>query len=150
MKISNTKITSTVELANVIEKQIYTWLEAKATLIKKQYIEEFLNSEFYSLFTPKEYSRSYQIISSAVSTNVKKVGGFYEIEVYLDDTMADYQDETIDVWSGMASGLHGWTGVQTDGRFWEELQTQLGHGGKYDLYADFKMYLGGKGNFKIK
>jgi hypothetical protein len=59
-------------------------------------------------------------------------------------------DTSEDVFNLMANGIHGSIeNGQTEGRFWEAFLDSVGAGGIYDLFEDFKRYLGKNGVLSI-
>jgi len=46
-------------------------------------------------------------------------------------------------------GYHGWY-IQTEGRFMEEAKADVQNGTTYDIFADFKKYLGTNGVVVVK
>ncbi len=161
-----TFIKNNADLQNALKQQIYRYMvDIKEKL--PTYLEEFIMTEFYDLYTPSSlYDRQYRIISSIMTSAIKDIGNGYEFELYLDPTAVSYNpsfwtshgvtyykqgDSADDVFQLISQGIHGSTefGV-TSGRFWEKFLTEIGEGGIYDIFVGFKNHLGEKYHLSIK
>lgn len=158
---------NSAELNKIIEQQIKSWLVETGQKLHK-YLEEFIQTEYYDQYTPSSlYERQYRIIDAIMVTSVTKVGNTYSLSIYLDPTKVSYDpsiwydtryqswgwikgDTPEDVFNLMAEGIHGTIeNGQTEGKFWETFLESIDHGGVYDLFENFKRYLGDKGILTI-
>jgi hypothetical protein len=130
------------------------------------YLEEFIMSEFYNQYSPSMYDRQYRIISAIITSKIKDIGNGYGFELYLDPSSVSYDpsfwtshgvtyykqgDSADDVFRLISQGVHGSTGFGvTSGRFWEKFLNEIGEGGIYDIFVEFKKYLGDKYHLNIK
>lgn len=158
----STYIRNEEDLLRIMKPQIYNWMcHLKEQLPK--YLEEFIRSEYYNQYNPKMYERQYRILEAIMTSNIKDIGDGYEFEIYLDPDKVSYDpsfwtshgityykkgDDANTVFHNMANGIHG--NVQfgvTNGRFWEKFLTEIGESGIYDIFVEFKKYIGN--NFKL-
>ncbi|WP_313069757.1 hypothetical protein [Lacrimispora sp.] len=161
-----TFIKNNADLQKALKQQIYRYMvDIKEKL--PNYLEEFIMSEFYDLYTPSSsYNRQYRIISAIMTSKIKDIGNGYEFELYLDPTAVSYDpsfwtshgvtyykqgDSADDVFQNIANGIHGSTeyGV-TSGRFWEKFLNEIGESGIYDIFVGFKKYMSDKCHLVIK
>jgi hypothetical protein len=155
------------DVEKYIESKIIAWL----TKVGQQlpiYLKEFIQSEYYDQYAPSPlYDRKFRIMEAIMVTSIKKIGNTYTMSIYLDPSAVSYDpsvwydkrsgswnyikgDTSEDVFNLMANGIHGSIdNGQTDGRFWEEFLDSVGAGGIYDLFEDFKRYLGKNGVLSI-
>lgn len=155
------------ELEKYMEQKIIAWLTIMQANLP-EYLREFIFSEYYDQYQPTDlYERQYRIISAIMTSSIVKVGNTYSISIYLDPDKVSYDpslwydtrlkswgwikgDKAEDVFDLMADGIHGtFENGQTQGRFWDAFVESINHGGIYDLFEDFKKYLGGKGVLTI-
>jgi len=155
------------ELEKFMEQQVIAWLK-KVQLKLPEYLREFIFSEYYDQYQPTDlYERQYRIIEAIMVSSIVKTGNTYTISIYLDPDKVSYDpsiwydtrfkswgwikgDEAEDVFNLMSNGIHGtYENGQTQGRFWEAFVDSINHGGIYDLFENFKKYLGGKGVLTI-
>lgn len=154
------------ELVKVMKKQLYDWMVQLQKNLPK-ILKEFIMSEYYNQYTPSPlYERQHRILSAIMTSNIKDIGNGYEFELYLDPNAVSYDpsfwtsngvtyykkgDDADTVFHNMANGIHGSEefGV-TSGRFWETFLKEIGEGGIYDIFLDFKKYLGSKYKLTIK
>jgi hypothetical protein len=156
------------ELEKMIEKQIVNWMVSIGKKLPK-YLEEFIHSEFYDQYEPSDlYDRKYRIIEAITVTSVKKQGDTYTLSIYLDPSKVSYDpsiwyDRKLGTWNYIkgdtseyvfnliANGIHGDAEFgETDGRFWETFLDSIDAGGIYDIFDDFKKWLGNKGILTIR
>lgn len=154
------------ELTKAIMTQMYVWMQ-KQQLLLPQYLSEFIRSEYYAKYTPSDlYDRKYRILQAIVSSDIVPIVNGYALKIYLDPTKVSYDpsiwtypdgqtyaipgDDVMTVWNNMANGIHGDEsfGV-TDGNFWETFLNAIGQGGVYDLYRDFKTFVGTKAGITV-
>lgn len=161
-----TYIKNTNDLQALLKKKMYLWM---CDIQKKlpEYLEEFIYSEYYKQYTPSEYyDRQYRILNAIMTSEIKDLGTGYSFELYLDPDKVSYDpslwithgvsyyrkgDDANTVFRNMAKGIHGSTdfGV-TPGRFWEKFLQEIGEGGIYDIFINFKKYLGTRCGLTIK
>ncbi len=159
-------IKNNADLQKALKQQLYRYM---ANIKEKlpNYLEEFIMSEFYDLYTPSSlYDRQYRIISAIMSSNIKDIGNGYEFEIYLDPSSVSYDpsfwtshgvtyyqkgDDADDVFRLISQGIHGSIefGVTT-GRFWEKFLNEIGESGIYDIFVGFKKYMSDKCHLNIR
>lgn len=155
---------SDIQLA--MKKKMYSWMVKIKEQLPK-YLEEFIISEYYDQYTPSDlYERQYRILKAIMTSEIKDIGSGYEFSIYLDPSKVSYDpsfwtshgvtyykkgDDADVVFRNMANGIHGSEqfGV-TSGRFWETFLNEIGEGGIYDIFVDFKKDLETKCKLKIK
>ena len=113
-------------LYKALGKQVEVSLSKMATDLV-ELATKLIWEEFYQQYTPKEggYERTYQLLSGCVRSAVKHTGNSYIVEIYMDGSTATLgykSNEIYDVWLLAASGIHGYEGIQTEGRYWESLK----------------------------
>lgn len=159
MNIRNEK-----EFLQAVKKQMYSYFLKMQKELPK-YLEEFIESEFYSQYSPAMYEREKRILLAITSSDIIDVGNGYRLEIYLDPNKVSYDpsiwyypgsndysyikgDDAITVFENMANGIHGFVGnprpYQTEGNFWETFLTEIGHGGTYDMFKSFKKHMNSK------
>lgn len=80
-------------------------------------LQMLIDSEYYDLFEPDFYHRTYQFWESATTRMLSKNCG----EIFMDESRMDYGS----YWTGemqllyASEGYHGSKEIRTDGRFWE-------------------------------
>ena len=159
-------IKSNADLLKVMKKQLYDWMSHIQQNLSK-ILEEFIMSEYYDQYTPSPlYDRQYRILEAIMTSKIKDIGNGYEFELYLDPNAVSYDpsfwtshgvtyykhgDDADVVFHNMANGIHGSEefGV-TSGRFWKTFLDEIDEGGIYDIFLDFKKYLGSKYKLTIK
>lgn len=62
-------------------------------------LEKFLD-KYYDEYDPDFYERTYQLYSSLIMTDIKKVGNLYVAEVYFDASKLDYSMKKFTRWIG--------------------------------------------------
>ena len=75
-------VASKSELTAVMDKVLQEGLE-KVKVIIKQTIDEFIRM-WYDDYTPKKYQRTYQLLNACTSTELKKKGNKYSVQIYMD------------------------------------------------------------------
>lgn len=134
--------TITIKQANdinkVLEKEIYQWL-AQLKNELPELLKDFIMSEYHEQNSSSAlYKRQYRILNSVMSSNIKKAGNTYSMEIYLDSDKlsydpslwgAAYPSDSVDV---------------SDGWFWYTFLNSIGEGGTYDIFQKFKSYIGEK------
>lgn len=147
-------------LKKVVEK--YKMLQVKLP----EYLKEFIYSEYYDKYDPVMYERQYRIIDAIMISNIKISGTMVFMEIYLDPDRAKYDpavwesygrtyyiqgDSSETVFDNIRKGIHGSEDFAvTDGDFWQSFIDSVNHGGIYDLFADFKKYLGNSVGLTVK
>ncbi|WP_125140601.1 hypothetical protein [Clostridium transplantifaecale] len=134
--------TITIKQANdinkVLEKEIYQWL-AQLKNELPELLKDFIMSEYHEQDSSSAlYKRQYRILNSVMSSNIKKAGNTYSMEIYLDSDKlsyapslwgAAYPSDSVDV---------------SDSWFWYTFLNSIGEGGTYDIFQKFKSYIGEK------
>jgi hypothetical protein len=109
--------TSFAQGKKILEKSISIAVKNTA-LIMTETLKEFISEDFYELYTPKFYIRSYDFLNSAVYNLLSSTSA----EIKMDETMMDYGE----YWDGetqlfMAdAGYHGNASIYRDGHFWKD------------------------------
>lgn len=161
-----TYLKNSSDIQKALKQKLYLWMcNIKERL--PEYLREFIMSEYYDQYTPSSlYDRQYRILEAIMTSEIKDIGNGYEFEIYLDPTKVSYDpsfwtshgvtyykkgDSADTVFRNMANGIHGYSnfGV-TSGKFWEKFLNEKGEGGIYDLFVNFKQYMGNKCNLTIK
>lgn len=156
------------DLNKFLEQKIIAWLTSIGEKLP-EHLKEFMESEYYDQYKPTDwYERHYRIMEAIMVSSIIKSGNTYSLSIYLDPSKVSYDpavwynqrngswnyikgDTSEDVFNLMANGIHGAIeNGQTEGRFWDTFLESIGHGGMYDLFEDFKKYLGGKGILTIR
>lgn len=81
-------------------------------------LQQLIMSEFYDLYSPEKYQRSYSFYESATTKMLNSLTG----EIFMDADSMDYGS----YWDGetqlyMAdAGFHGSADIYEDGHFWQE------------------------------
>jgi hypothetical protein len=109
--------TSSVTMERFLNVQIATALKSTSGILCEK-LKEFIQEDYYNLFKPDFYTRTYQFLDSAknelLSGNTAKI--------YMDETAMDYGN----YWDGetqlyMAdAGLHGNANIFREGYFWKD------------------------------
>lgn len=153
--------------AYVIKMVITKYKELQVKL--PEYLKQFIYSEFYNQYTPSDlYERQYRIIDAIMVSNIKMSGKSISMEIYLDPDRVKYDpsvwfnqgtglwtpiqgDAAEVVFDNMRHGIHGTEDIAvTDGDFWQAFIDSVSHGGIYDLFDNFKKYLGNSVGLVIK
>jgi len=109
----------------------------------KYLIKAYMVDVFYGMYDPIYYNRTFQLLNSVTTTNVRETANGYEIEVYLDINGIDYELEDTEYVVWLASkGFHGNSNIYTTGEFWNDAMTELKGG---YLQRKFGEYLKEKG-----
>lgn len=112
MKTFSTTVALTGYLETVCQKAIYN-AASRLLSILQEYIEE----EYYDLYEPLFYERTFQFYDSAVANMLSSNSA----EILMDDTLMSYTP----LWSGeeqirMANmGFHGRSDIYTPGHYWD-------------------------------
>jgi hypothetical protein len=103
-------------------KQITEKVGEDVKYLIKSYIEEC----FYMTYTPKFYNRTFQLLNSVTTSQVRETANGYEIEVFLDIDSIHYKDgyEEEIVWLA-SQGFHGSGSIYEQGEFWVEAMREL-------------------------
>ena len=75
-------VASKSELTAVMDKVLREGLE-KVKVMMKQTIKEFLYM-WYDDYTQEKYPRTYQLLNACTSTELKKEGNKYSVQIYMD------------------------------------------------------------------
>jgi len=156
------------ELESYMIKKIIDWYKAMQLNLPK-YLKEFIYSEYYDKYQPSElYERQYRIIDAIMVSNIMVSGKTVSMEIYLDPDRAKYdpsiwynqgtglwtpiQGDTAEtVFDNIRNGIHGDESIAvTEGDFWQSFVDSVNHGGIYDLFVDFKKYLGTTVGLQVK
>lgn len=118
--------------------------------MSKEFYEalNYFLAQYYSEYTPKQYSREKDFLYSAFKTEVKKVGNGYQAVIGIDyESLDNYEDATgyqVVTWAN--SALHGGYDAGTDTHVWDDTIDVTINSGQ--LLAHCIVFLKGKG-YKI-
>lgn len=120
-------------------KQMVEKVGGDVKYLIKAYIEEC----FYMPYTPLFYNRTFQLLNSVTTSQVRETDNGYEIEVFLDIDSIHYKDgyEEEIVWLA-SQGFHGSGSIYEQGEFWVEAMRELDAG---YIVKKFGEYLKNKG-----
>lgn len=98
--------------------------------------ENYIQTRFYDMYNPQIYKRSYDLLNSILVSNIYKSGTQWAISIFMDDSKANYLDDTPeDVWLLASDGFHGNKSIRTEGRFYDELIADLRSGTFYNEFS---------------
>lgn len=163
--MSATYLKNNNNIKKALKRQLFTWMhDLKEKL--PDYLEEFIMSEYYEQYSPVMHERQFRILSAIMTSDIVDVGDGYEFEIYLDPDKVSYDpsfwtshgityymrgDNADAVFHNMANGIHGSKDIAvTSGRFWNEFLNEIGEGGIYDIFVDFKKYFESKCGLTIQ
>lgn len=107
--------TSISQIEGFLNKAIETAVKNSCERLSKK-LKEFISTEYYDQYNPKEYIRTYQFLNSATTEMLTKNSG----RIYMDKDAMDYKEWTGELQIHYGSlGYHGSLGIRTDGRFWD-------------------------------
>ena len=87
-------------------------------------IQDYMQEYFYGKYTPNVYERTYQMLRSITRTHAKTVGNTTTIEIYLDESAANYKyPDTGKIFELSADGFHGT--YQSDYDYWEMAMDEI-------------------------
>lgn len=136
-------IRNSSELSKALKQTVLKQATEKIGEDVKYLIKAYIVDTFYGQYKPKEYERTFQLLNSVTTTNVRETSNGYEIEVYLDINGINYELEDTEYVVWLASkGFHGSSNIYTTGEFWNDTMTELKGG---YLQRKFGEYLKEKG-----
>lgn len=106
----------------ILENYIKKALERTADKLQSELMNT-IYMDYYELYSPVAYERTYQFLSSVTRTNIYKIRSKYIIRIYIDYSSLDY-----DFISGYgvvklaSEGFHGNEKIRTSKRFFEEFK----------------------------
>lgn len=121
-------------------KQIVEMIGEDVKMLIKAYMEEC----FYGRYSPKFYQRTFQLLNSVTTSEVRETANGYEITVFLDIDSIHYNDDGYEeeiVWLA-SQGFHGSGSIYEQGEFWNEAMQELDSG---YIAKKFGEYMKGKG-----
>jgi hypothetical protein len=120
-------------------KQMVEMIGEDVKMLFKAYMEEC----FYGRYTPLFYQRTFQLLNSVTTSEVRETATGYEVEIFLDIDSIHYKDgyEEEIVWLA-SQGFHGSGSIYEQGEFWNEAIDELNSG---YIVKKFGEYLKAKG-----
>ena len=106
----------------ILETYIKKALERTADKLQSELMNT-IYMDYYELYSPVEYERTYQFLNSVTRTNIYKNGTEYTISIYV-----DYDSLGYDFISGYgvvklaSEGFHGSEKIRTPKKFFEEFK----------------------------
>jgi hypothetical protein len=125
-------------------KQMIEIIGEDVKMLIKAYMEEC----FYGQYSPKFYQRTFQLLNSVTTSEVREISNGYEVTVYLDIDSIHYDDDGYEeeiVWLA-SQGFHGSGSIYEQGEFWNEAIQELDSG---YIAKKFGEFLSAKG-FNVK
>lgn len=137
------KFNSTEGLVKAMKQMALKQMVEKIGEDVKYLIKAYIEESFYGQYTPEFYDRTFQLLNSVVTSDVRDTKNGYEITVYLDIDSIHYKDgfEEEIVWLS-SQGFHGSSNIYRQGEFWEEAMVELKNG---YIFKKFGEYLKTKG-----
>lgn len=134
---------STQELVNHLKQSTLKQMVEKIGDDVKYLIKAYMEECFYGRYTPLFYQRTFQMLNSVTTSEVRETANGYEIMVYLDIDSIHYKDghEEELVWLA-SQGFHGSGSIYEQGEFWNEAMDELNSG---YIVKKFGEYLKDKG-----
>ena len=107
---------NTIELEKYINKCISIALRNTADILTKKLVD-YIDEDFYSLYNPRVYIRSYQLQDSPKFQMLSNAIA----EVFVDTDSMNYEDATGDYVAKLAArGFHGNKYIFREGYYWED------------------------------
>jgi len=96
----------------------------------KMLIKAYMEECFYMTYSPKFYQRTFQLLSSVTTSEVRETTNGYEITVFLDIDSIHYNDSGYEeeIVYLASQGFHGSGSIYEKGEFWEEAMNELKSG----------------------
>lgn len=108
-----------------LDKQIKIAIDRVADTMQSELLHS-IEEEFYSVYTPAIYKRTYQFLNSSTRSHVKRIGNEFFIEVYVDYENLDYEDSTgYEVVSLASEGFHGNENIYRPNFFWDNFKQKF-------------------------
>lgn len=108
--------TSIVDLQNAMQQSIDIALKNVASAVKYK-LKDYILEDFYTLYSPHVYQRTYQFLSSADAISINPTT--YKVFINMDNMhyKEAYPEEVVSLAS---EGYHGNTSIFREGYFWED------------------------------
>jgi len=117
------------QLKAFIESQLMIVKANIASILKTKLIEYI--QEFYSEYSPAEYQRTSQFLTSPESEVFTD-----RLEVFLDPLGIHYEEiQAEEVWELAAEGYHGNVNIRRDSRFWKDFNDYV-NGNLYHIFKN--------------
>lgn len=116
-------------------KQMVEMIGEDVKMLIKAYMEEC----FYGRYSPQFYVRTFQLLNSVTTSDVRETSNGYEITVFLDIDKIHYNDDGYEeeiVWLS-SQGFHGSGSIYEQGEFWNEAIQELNSGYITKKFGEF-------------
>jgi hypothetical protein len=96
----------------------------------KMLIKAYMEECFYGMYSPLFYKRTFQLLSSVTTSEVRETSNGYEITVFLDIDKIHYNDDGYEeeIVYLASQGFHGSGSIYEQGEFWNEAMQELNSG----------------------